>query len=85
MAAADRAALQVTTGLRCCFSVAIRVVNVLKTKHGEAVFSSYVAHIWNELPKDLRLETILTTFKSKLKNYLFAVALNYVSELHCLI
>lgn len=39
------------------------VVPQVSTKHGEAAFSFYAAHIWNKLPEDLRLGTMLTTFK----------------------
>ena len=55
------------------------VVPRVKTKRGEAAFSFYVAQMWNTLQEDLRLETMLTIFKSKLKADLFTIALNEFS------
>lgn len=39
----------------------------VKTKYSETAFSFYAAQMWNKLPEELRLETMLTTFKSELK------------------
>lgn len=56
----------------------VLVVPEVSTTHGEAAFSFYAAHIRNKLLKDLRLETMLTTFKPKLKTHLFSMAFNYI-------
>jgi len=39
-------------------------------------FSYYAPNIWNKLPETCRSASTLTTFKSRLKNYLFAAAFN---------
>ena len=30
------------------------VIPTVKTQHGEAAFSCYAAHIWNQLPDDIK-------------------------------
>ena len=46
----------------------------VRTKHGESAFSFYAPHIWNKLPENIRSAECLTSFKSRLKTYLFTVA-----------
>ena len=41
------------------------------TSYGDRAFSVCAPVLWNELPDDIRFETELCTFKSKLKTYLF--------------
>lgn len=48
----------------------------VRTKHGEAAFSFYAPTIWNKLPENCRSATTLSSFKSKLKTFLFAAAFN---------
>ena len=50
------------------------VVPRVRTKQGEAAFSFYAPHIWNKLPENCRSAATLSSFKSKLKTYLFDVA-----------
>jgi hypothetical protein len=45
-----------------------------RTKTGERSFSSTSSRVWNGLPADLRAETCIHTFKSKLKTHLFKSA-----------
>lgn len=54
------------TGLLC--------VPRVRTKHGEAAFSFYAPHIWNKLPENCRSAATLSSFKSRLKTFLFAAA-----------
>ena len=46
----------------------------VKTKYGEAAFSHYAPQIWNKLPESCMSAATLTSFKSKLKTFLFATA-----------
>ena len=48
----------------------------VKTKHGEAAFSFYAPHIWNKIPENCRSADTLSSFKSRLKTFLFAAAFN---------
>ena len=48
----------------------------VRTKHSKAAFSYYAPNIWNKLPETWRSAATLTTFKSRLKTYLFAAAFN---------
>ena len=41
------------------------------TSYGDRAFSVCAPVLWNNLPDDIRFETELSTFKSKLKTYLF--------------
>ena len=41
------------------------------TSYGDRAFSVIAPKLWNELPEDIRDETLLKSFKSKLKTYLF--------------
>ena len=41
------------------------------TSYGDRAFSVCAPVLWNKLPDDLRYETELSTFKSKLKTHLF--------------
>ena len=49
------------------------IIPRVNTKHGKAGFSNYATDSWNKLPEDLRLT--LTTFKTRLKTFIFALAL----------
>ena len=40
--------------------------------HGFRTFSCFGPHIWNSLPQDLRHCSTLSSFKAKLKNFLFS-------------
>ena len=40
--------------------------------HGFRTFSSFGLHIWNSLPQDLRHCSTLSSFKAKLKTFLFS-------------
>lgn len=46
----------------------------VQTRHGEAAFSYYAAHNWNKLPAELKSAPTLSTFKSRLKTFLFRCA-----------
>ena len=54
-------------------SVMLSVPRV-RTKHGEAALSYYAPHIWNKLYENCRSAPTLTSFKSRLKTFLFATA-----------
>ncbi len=45
-----------------------------QTRHGEAAFSCYAAHTWNKLPAELKSAPTVSTFKSRLKTFLFSHA-----------
>ena len=45
-----------------------------KSNYGDRAFMVYVVHIWNELPWYLKTETLLESFKKRLKTYLFKSA-----------
>ena len=49
----------------------------IRTKHGAAAFSYYAPHIWNKLPENCRSASTLTSFKSRLKTFIFATAFNW--------
>ena len=40
--------------------------------HGFCTFSCFGPHIWNSLPQDLRHCSTLSSFKAKLKTFLFS-------------
>ena len=40
--------------------------------HGFRTFSCFGSHIWNSLPQDLRHCSTLSSFKAKLKTFLFS-------------
>ena len=42
-----------------------------RSTYGDRAFMVCVVHIWNELPWYLKTETLLETFKKRLKTYLF--------------
>ena len=42
--------------------------------HGSAAFLFYGAHLWNNLPDNLRTAETINTFKSELKTHLFNLA-----------
>ena len=44
----------------------------IKTEHGDTVFNYYAPHICNKLPVNCRSAPALTSFKSRLKIFLFA-------------
>ncbi|KAK9522346.1 hypothetical protein VZT92_018819 [Zoarces viviparus] len=48
----------------------------VRTKHGEAAFSFSAPHIWNKVPESCRSAETLSSFKSRLKTFLFAAAFN---------
>lgn len=50
------------------------VIPRVNTKHGKAGFSYYATNSWNKLPEDLRLASTLTTFKTRLKTFMFTLA-----------
>uniref|UniRef100_A0A8C5AGY4 Reverse transcriptase domain-containing protein n=1 Tax=Gadus morhua TaxID=8049 RepID=A0A8C5AGY4_GADMO len=50
------------------------IIPRVNTKHGKAGFSYYATNSWNKLPEDLRLAPTLSTFKTKLKTFMFAIA-----------
>ena len=50
------------------------IIPRVNTKHGKAGFSYYATNSWNKLPEDLRLAPTLSTFKTRLKTFMFALA-----------
>jgi hypothetical protein len=50
------------------------VGRVTGKKYGDRAFSSAGPHLWNLLPLDIKNSKSLTTFKAKLKTYLFEAA-----------
>ena len=50
------------------------IIPRVNTKHGKAGFSYYATNSWNKLPEDLRLAPTLSTFKTRLKTFMFAIA-----------
>ncbi len=48
----------------------------VKTKQGEAAFSYYAPYIWNKLPDNCRSAETVSSFKSRLKTFLFTTAFN---------
>ena len=48
------------------------VIPRTRTAYGDRAFSVAAPTLWNALPEDIRVETKLTSFKTKLKTYLFA-------------
>ena len=40
--------------------------------HGFHIFSHFGPHIWNNLPQGIKQSVILSSFKSKLKTFLFS-------------
>jgi len=49
-------------------------VRRVTTEHGEAAFSLYAAYMWNKLPHNCRSASVLASFKSNLKTFLFTTA-----------
>ena len=49
----------------------------VRTKNGEAEFSFSAPHIWNKVPESCRSAKTLSSFKSRLKTLLFAVAFKW--------
>ena len=47
------------------------------TKPGEAAFSYYAPHIWNKLPENCTSASTLTSFKSRLKTFLYTTAFHW--------
>ena len=60
-----------TRSLRSSGSSLLSVPRV-RTKHGEAAFSFYAPQMWNKLPETCRSADTLSSFKSRLKTFLFA-------------
>ena len=52
------------------------IIPRVNTKHGKAGFSYYATNSWNKLPEDLRLALTLTTFKTRLKTFMVAIAID---------
>ena len=50
------------------------IIPRVNTKHGKAGFSYYATKSWNNLREDLRLAQTLTTFKTRLNTFMFALA-----------
>lgn len=50
----------------------------LKTEHGEAAWSCDTSQMRNKLPEELRLETAITTFISKIRTFQVTIALNWL-------
>ena len=48
----------------------------VRTNNGAATFSYYAPHMWNKLPENCSSAPTLTSFKLRLKTFLFATALN---------
>ena len=77
--------LVLLTCLNCCMSTlrlvhyallltpAMLEIQQYKRKtHGFRIFSCFGPHIWNSLPQDLRHCSTLSSFKTKLKTFLFS-------------
>ena len=72
------------TSLNCCMStlhlvhyalLLTRILEIQQYKrktHGFRTFSCFGPHIWNSLPQDLRHCSTLSSFKAKLKTFLFS-------------
>ena len=72
------------TSLNCCMStlhlvhyalLLTRMLEIQQYKrksHGFCTFSCFGPHIWNSLPQDLRHCSTLSSFKAKLKTFLFS-------------
>ena len=57
------------------FSSDTRMLGIQQYKrktHGFRTFSCFGPHIWNSLPQDLRHCSILSSFKAKLRTFLFS-------------
>ena len=46
----------------------------VSTKHGEAAFGYYAAHLWNQLPGSIQKAPTVSCFKSRLKTKLVSDA-----------
>ena len=73
--------LVLLTSLNCCMSTLrlvtsdTRILEIQQYKrktHGFRTFSCFEPHIWNSLPQDLRHCSTLSSFKAKLKTFLFS-------------
>ena len=42
------------------------------TKAGDRIFSTVAPKLWNSLPDDIKMSTLVELFKRKLKTYLFS-------------
>ena len=59
--------------LRSSFDIRTLEIQQYKRKtHGFRTFSCFGPHIWNSLPQDLRPCSTLSSFKAKLKTFLFS-------------
>ena len=64
-----------TPSLTLRFSSDTRMLKIQQYKHkthGFRAFSCFGPHIWNSLPQDLRHCSTLSSFKAKLKTFLFS-------------
>ena len=50
----------------------LKIQQYKRKTHGFRTFSCFGPHIWNSLPQDLRHCTTLSSFKAKLKTFLFS-------------
>ena len=50
----------------------LEIQNYKRKTHGFRIFSCFGPHIWNSLPQDLRHCSTLSSFKAKLKTFLFS-------------
>ena len=50
----------------------LKIQRFNRKTHGFRTFSHFGPHIWNNLPKDIRPSATLSSFKSKLKIFLFS-------------
>ena len=50
----------------------LKIQQYKRKSHGFRAFSCFGPHIWNSLPQDLRHCSTLSSFKAKLKNFLFS-------------
>lgn len=60
--------------LRSSDSFLLNVSYSRTKKFGNAAFSRYAPHLWNNLPENIRCAENINSFKSKLKTYLFSQA-----------
>ena len=56
------------------------IIPRVNMKHGKAGFSYYATNSWNKLPEHLRPVPTLTTFKTRLMTFMFALAFCKITE-----
>ena len=68
-----RVSIQTYSGIRSSSDTRMLEIQQYKRKtHGFRTFSCFGPHIWNSLPQDLRHCSTLSSFKAKLKTFLFS-------------